>query len=697
MLLLALLGCALIAAPASARHVACGDTIAQDTTLDSNLRDCPADGLLITANDVTIDFAGHTVDGTGNGKGVSAERHVNRFTLVGGTIKQFAVGVLSEMPRGLVRSMRILENAVYGVEAHRPGTEVRDSLVARNELGSDGPSPVTGSTFIGNREEAIRTGHEGARITDNTVRRNGTGIRVEETTGTVARNAVTDNAGIGIHWNFSSEGLIRDNLVARNGFGIVLESGQTADPVIEHNTVAHNRADGIRGQWDGPGSIIARNQIHRNGGSGIHATGLRPCPVIRSNKVSRNGGDGIFITELFVANLDGPSECDALPVTGNTASGNTADGIRVADNTMPVIVKRNRADHNGDDGIDVDAQGAWLTTPVWSADGQQIAFSAAPGSASLAAGPGLYVSDPDGSAPLRIAIGEHPDWAPGGQLIAFVNRTTHPGVYTVHPDGSGLTLVAPSSGRPAHPAWSPDGQTIVYDDSGTIYSVPAAGGTPQALTSVTPARNATWSPDGNRILFESRTSVLADGDLHIMNRDGGSLARLAEGRNPAWSPDGSQVVFARAGTLWITRADGTATFQLTTGTRHRAPSWSPDGAAIAFLGDGSGLFKIEMEENLVSKIVASNSLFSLSAPPDWSPDSARLVYEDSGRLRVVGQDGSGLMPLALLTNPLVTLTSNRADHNGNLGIEALAGALDGGGNRARRNGDPRQCVGVACR
>jgi hypothetical protein len=31
-----------------------------------------------------------------------------------------------------------------------------------------------------------------------------------------------------------------------------------------------------------------------------------------------------------------------------------------------------------------------------------------------------------------------------------------------------------------------------------------------------------------------------------------------------------------------------------------------------------------------------------------------------------------------------------------LGINAAPGTLDGGGNRAVRNGDPRQCVGVAC-
>jgi hypothetical protein len=43
-----------------------------------------------------------------------------------------------------------------------------------------------------------------------------------------------------------------------------------------------------------------------------------------------------------------------------------------------------------------------------------------------------------------------------------------------------------------------------------------------------------------------------------------------------------------------------------------------------------------------------------------------------------------------------TLTRNQADRNALLGIEAVAGVTDGGGNRARGNGTPAQCTGVAC-
>ena len=54
---------------ALANHVRCGDVITQDTTLDSDLIDCPGDGIVIGASDITLDLGGHTVDGDGVGCG----------------------------------------------------------------------------------------------------------------------------------------------------------------------------------------------------------------------------------------------------------------------------------------------------------------------------------------------------------------------------------------------------------------------------------------------------------------------------------------------------------------------------------------------------------------------------------------------------------------------------------------------------
>ena len=55
---------ALTAGQALANHVQCGDVITQDTTLDSDLR-CPNNGIVIGADDITLDLRGHTITGPG--------------------------------------------------------------------------------------------------------------------------------------------------------------------------------------------------------------------------------------------------------------------------------------------------------------------------------------------------------------------------------------------------------------------------------------------------------------------------------------------------------------------------------------------------------------------------------------------------------------------------------------------------------
>jgi Periplasmic copper-binding protein (NosD) len=42
------------------------------------------------------------------------------------------------------------------------------------------------------------------------------------------------------------------------------------------------------------------------------------------------------------------------------------------------------------------------------------------------------------------------------------------------------------------------------------------------------------------------------------------------------------------------------------------------------------------------------------------------------------------------------VTGNRALRNADLGIQSVRGVIDGGGNVARHNGDPRQCTHIVC-
>ena len=49
----------------AASNVSCGDTITTDTTLHKDLVNCPNNGIVIGADNVTLDLNGHTIDGDG--------------------------------------------------------------------------------------------------------------------------------------------------------------------------------------------------------------------------------------------------------------------------------------------------------------------------------------------------------------------------------------------------------------------------------------------------------------------------------------------------------------------------------------------------------------------------------------------------------------------------------------------------------
>jgi parallel beta-helix repeat protein len=57
-----------------------------------------------------------------------------------------------------------------------------------------------------------------------------------------------------------------------------------------------------------------------------------------------------------------------------------------------------------------------------------------------------------------------------------------------------------------------------------------------------------------------------------------------------------------------------------------------------------------------------------------------------------GNDGDGIEVQGTATR----ITDNTADDNGDFGIDAVAGVIDGGGNVASGNGNPVQCRNVFC-
>jgi Tol biopolymer transport system component len=54
-------------------------------------------------------------------------------------------------------------------------------------------------------------------------------------------------------------------------------------------------------------------------------------------------------------------------------------------------------------------------------------------------------------------------WSPRGDLIAFIRKTYgNFEVFTMHPDGTGVTQLTDTPGNEAHLAWSPDGERLLF-------------------------------------------------------------------------------------------------------------------------------------------------------------------------------------------------------------------------------------------
>jgi parallel beta-helix repeat protein len=117
-------------------------------------------------------------------------------------------------------------------------------------------------------------------------------------------------------------------------------------------------------------------------------------------------------------------------------------------------------------------------------------------------------------------------------------------------------------------------------------------------------------------------------------------------------------------------------------------------ARNAVRGARTGIRVEGLTASVVSTIVRRNVV------EDASLDGIAVNAENAGPVldtlvarnlaRRAGDDGLDVASAS------TTLTDNVAVRDGDLGIEAVAGVVDGGGNRARRNGNPLQCTAVVC-
>ena len=339
------------AAPAFATHVECGDVITQDTTLDSDLENCAADGVVIGADGVTLDLNGHEIDGAGGGPlyggggvtgdaiygettdGVDDSGGFDGLVVRGGEIEEFDTGVnLRYVRDALLTGLEPYSTSIGVLLVKSGGIHVVDNHIHHTGYGIY-PVESSGSRFTNNRMDSNAFGM----------------YPVESNRNVIAGNSIMGSGVLGIQVTTgSSYNLIAGNQIVKSGSTGMLVSNAYRNVIVDNLVVNHPGA-GISLN-DADGSIVRRNRVAFQEITGplfnVQGFGIAAQVEADGMTLDRNSVAGYRIGYLIRGSM-------GITLSRNIARDNVADGIAVLAGAPRTLVERNEAYRNGDDGIDV--------------------------------------------------------------------------------------------------------------------------------------------------------------------------------------------------------------------------------------------------------------------------------------------------------------------------------------------------------
>jgi len=155
------------------------------------------------------------------------------------------------------------------------------------------------------------------------------------------------------------------------------------------------------------------------------------------------------------------------------------------------------------------------------------------------------------------------------------------------------------------PNWMPDGKRLLFNEGGSLYTIPIAGGTPEKLNTDFANRNNNdhgISKDGKMLAISShREGMPGNGStIYVLPLTGGTPKLLTE-KTPSywhgWSPNGKDIVYTaqrdgKTYNIFKMPAGGGPETQLTHNNLADGPEYSPDGKYIYYNTSASGTMQL---------------------------------------------------------------------------------------------------------